>query len=223
MEDETTSENSGQGPAQESNQIPEVYILRSWKEYAGESLLIVFSVLLAIILTEYINNQHEKSDTKDLLNNIRTELKTNQQKEKEQYAYQQRVLKSIDSAINDPKIQAKIIANDEFHLKLIAPRGVLYRYLDDIAWEVAKNHNISSKISLNTISVLTHIYQDQVRIMKVEDEIAKIILSRDAQKQQNARETLILIRDNYKGWAVDRAPGLLYQYNKAIKLLSTDD
>ena len=39
----------------------EVYILRDIREYAGESMLIIFSVLLALVLTEYINNLHEKS------------------------------------------------------------------------------------------------------------------------------------------------------------------
>ncbi len=33
---------------------PEVYVLRDWKEYLGESFLIMFSVLLALFLTEYI-------------------------------------------------------------------------------------------------------------------------------------------------------------------------
>jgi hypothetical protein len=30
---------------------PHVYVLRDWKEYLGESALIIFSVLLALILT----------------------------------------------------------------------------------------------------------------------------------------------------------------------------
>jgi len=201
---------------------PQVYILRNWKEYAGESLLIIFSVLLALILTEFINNLHEKKETKDLLNNIRNELTINKQYEEEQYAYHQQVLITIDSAIKDPGFQKKIVSDDEFHLKLITPHGVLYRYLDDVAWDVAKNHNISSKISFKTIALLTHIYGDQARIMKVEDEIAKVILSREARKVENAHATLILIRDNYLGWAVDRAPGLLIQYNEAIKLLGEE-
>jgi hypothetical protein len=33
------------------------------------------------------------------------------------------------------------------------------------------------------------------------------------------RETLLLIRNNYKAWAVDRAPGLLQRYKDVISLL----
>jgi hypothetical protein len=223
MEEEITAGNEPQdNPKPTIDKKPQVYILRDWKEYAGESFLIIFSVLLALILTEFINNLHEKHETKDLLDNIRRELKINRIFEKEQYAYHQQVLRSIDSALASPELQKKIVSNDEFHLQYIAPHGVLYRYLDDVAWEVAKSHNISSKVDIKTMYLLTYIYQDQARIMKVEDEVAKVFLSREAGKVENAHATLILIKNNYKGWAVDRAPGLLKQYDKAIKLLGEE-
>jgi hypothetical protein len=213
---------NSQHPEPHKKKIPEVYILRDWKEYAGESLLIVFSVVLALIVTEFFNNLHEKKETSDLLNNIRTELKLNKKFEAEQYAYHLKVLRSVDSVLADPELQKKVVSNDEFHLDQIAPKGVLYRYLNNAAWEVAKSHDVLSKLDLETIKTLVHIYQEQDRIMKSEDEIAKIILSADSRKPENTRRTLILIRDTYKGWAVDRAPGLLNQYDQAIKLLDEE-
>ena len=223
MEEETTAGDGIQdGLKPNTDQKPQVYILRDWKEYAGESLLIIFSVLLALVLTEYFNNLHEKRETNELLNNVRNELIINKRFEEEQYAYHQKVLRSIDTALASPEIQKKIVSNDEFHLQYIAPQGVLYRYLDDVAWEVAKSHNISSRVSLKTVSMLTYIYQDQARIMKSEDEIAKVFLSSESRKPENAHVTLILIRDNYKGWAVDRAPGLIKQYDEAIKVLGDE-
>jgi len=223
-EDTVPADNNKHNPSKLlSEQKPQVYVLRDWKEYAGESFLIIFSVLLALVLTEFINSLHEKNETKELLNNVRNELITNKRFEEEQYAYHQKVLRSIDSALENPEMQKKIVSTGEFHLQYIAPEGVLYRYLDDVAWEVAKSHNISSRVSLKTISMLTYIYQDQARIMKSEDEVAKVFLSSESRKPENVRVTLILIRDNYKGWAVDRAPGLLKQYDKAIKILGDEE
>jgi hypothetical protein len=219
MEEELPEEQDTASPKPEIEQIPEIYVLRGWKEYVGESLLIIFSVLLALILTEYFNYLHEKKDTGELITNIRNELITNRKLEVEQYAYQLKVLKAIDSAMASTEMQKKIVSNGEFHLNYIAPAGILYRVFDDAAWEVAKSHNISSKVDIKTIYMLTNIYTDQVRIMKVEDEVAKVIFSPESRKPENARTTLILIRDNYKGWAVDRANGLLYQYDQAIKAL----
>ena len=55
--------------------------------------LIIFSVLLALFLTEYFSNLHEKNQTKELLNNIKEELvKNNRKAEQEQYTYEKQVL-----------------------------------------------------------------------------------------------------------------------------------
>jgi len=32
----------------------------------------------------------------------------------------------------------------------------------------------------------------------------------------------MLMRDNYKGWAFDRAPGLIKQYQEAIDLMNSE-
>jgi hypothetical protein len=195
--------------------------LRDLREYLGESLLIIFSVFLALLVTEYINNLHEKSQTRELMENIKNELIKNKQMEQAQYAYQQTVIKRIDSAINDPALQHKIIANGEFHYEYIFSRGhgVLYGDLSKVAWEVAKSQNIFPKIDVKLVDQLTSIYDDQERIAKLEDKIASIFLSYESRNENNARQTLILMRDNYKGWAVDRAPGLILQYDAAIKAI----
>ena len=56
----------------------------------------------------------------------------------------------------------------------------------------------SPKIDFKTTSALTKIYEDQAKAMKVEDEVAKVFLSREAGKVENAHATLILIKNNYK-------------------------
>jgi hypothetical protein len=49
--------------------------------------------LLALVLTEFINAQHEKSQTREILRNIKEELVKNLKAGQEQYNYQQAVLK----------------------------------------------------------------------------------------------------------------------------------
>src|SRR5436305_15101048 len=99
--------------------VQHVFVLRDWKEYIGESGLIIFSVLLALILTEFINTQHEKSQTKELLSNIKDELVKNRYNEQEQYVYQQGVLRRIDSALNSSALQQKILAGNELDRKSV--------------------------------------------------------------------------------------------------------
>lgn len=199
--------------------IPEVLTVRDWKEYLGESILIIFSVLLALILTEYFTSLHEKQQTKEVVRQLKEELEKNKQAEQLQYAYQLQVLKNIDSALNNPAIAKQFIDSGAMNLKIIAPEGIKYRDLSDIAWQVAKQDNIVSKIDLDTYSLLTYIYVNQQLITNSEQEIAKVIFSWESRKSENRRTTLLLIRDNYHGWAVDRAQGLLDLYQQAIDKL----
>jgi hypothetical protein len=198
---------------------PHVIIVRDWKEYLGESLLIIFSVMLALIVTEFINKKREDQETKQLLNNIRTELISNKKAVEELNRYNLNVLKRIDSAKANPRFQKQLVDNGAFNLTLLAPEGILYRYLTDVAWQVAKEHDIISKLDLIDATLFNQIYGDQERIMKSEDEIAKVLFSWESRKSENVVTTLNLISDNYHGWAVDRVPGLLQEYQKAIDRL----
>jgi hypothetical protein len=199
---------------------PEVIVVRNWKEYLGESLLIVFSVALAIILTEIFTKIHEDRQTREIVHQLRQELISNNEDEEIQYQYHLQVLHNIDSALKDEKYRKTFIDSGNIHLTIIAPYGVMRKDLNDVAWQVAKENNIVSKLDLKTYSLLTDIYDNQQRIIKTEDEIGKILLSYESRKPENARITLILVRDNYHAWAVDRAPALLEKYKKAIDELS---
>jgi len=193
-----------------------VYPIRDWKEYLGESLMIVFSVLLALFLTEHINKLHEKENTKSLLRSISAELNHNRKFILEMQDYNLMVLSKIDSVLVDKKLQKKLVSKDEFHLEVIAPHGIQYRFLDNDAWAIGKNNNIISKIDIETISILTKVYENQDRIAKIEDEVAKVIFDRESRDPRQVRKTLILIKDIYHGWVVDRIPGLLSQIDSAI-------
>ena len=201
---------------------PEVVTIRTWKEYLGECLLIVFSVILALVVTEYINNLNEKRRTNEVLRELRDELAENKKMEEEQYAYQLQVLKNVDSALQHPEFAKKFI-NDSGEIDLtntIAPHGIMRHDLNDVAWQIAKQENIFSKVDISTYSLLNDIYNNQARITNSEDKIAQILLSFESRKPQNLRSTLILLRDSYHGWDVDRAPNLLRLYQEAIDKLS---
>jgi len=206
-------------PAPHKKELPEVITVRNFKEYVGEALLIIFSVLLALGVTELIDSWHEKQQAREVLHELREEIMHNKESEEIQYAYHIQVLKNIDSAMRNPAYAARVIDSGYFHLDSIAPHGVMYRDLSDVMWQIARQNNIFSKIDLSTYSLLTEIYDDQRRITGAEEKIGAVLLSWESRKIENRRTTLIIMRDNYKGWAVDRAPGLIGQYDKAIKAL----
>jgi hypothetical protein len=218
--EENATENIPVPSSKKRDERPEVIIVRNWKEYLGESLLIIFSVALAIILTEVFTKIHENQQTREVLHQLRQELIGNKQAEEDQYQYHLKIMKRIDSAMRTPSYAQKFINNSEVHLNVIIDSGVLRHDLNDVAWQAAKLNNVLSKIDFNTYILLTDIYDTQQRIAKSEDEIGKVLLSWDSRKPENIKTTLILMRDNYFAWEIERAPKLLKLYQKAIDELS---
>ena len=92
---------------------PEVIVVRNFKEYIGESLLIVFSVILALILTEVFNKIHDDQQKKEVLRQLRQELIDNKKSETEQYQYHLQVLKNIDSALHNTAFAQQFIHDGE--------------------------------------------------------------------------------------------------------------
>src|SRR6266478_3522141 len=88
-------------PVQKIKERPEVITVRNWKEYLGESLLIVFSVFLALFLTEKFTKLHEEHQTHQVLHQLRDEIISNKKAEEDQYQYHLQVIKRIDLALND--------------------------------------------------------------------------------------------------------------------------
>ena len=105
---------------------------------------------------------------------------------------------------------------------MIAPAGILYRYPAKEAWTIAKNNDIMSKLDIETVSLLTLVYEDLDRINKVEEDAAKVILDRASRDSNQTHTTLVLIKDIYHGWAVDRIPGLLTEIDIVIKKIKVE-
>jgi hypothetical protein len=200
--------------------LPEVITIRNAKEYLGESLLIIFSVVLALLLTELFNKIHENNRAAEILQQLRQELGDNKKSEEIQYAYHLQVLKNIDSALKHPAFARQFIDSGVLNLKSIAPEGIRRVDLKDAAWQVAKENNVLQRLDLDTYSLLSDIYDQQQHITRSEDEIAKVLLSWQSRQPENLRTALILTSDNYHGWAVDRVPSLLIKYQQAVGKLS---
>jgi hypothetical protein len=200
--------------------VPVVSVKRGLKDYLAECLLIVFSVILALVLTEFINNLNDRKNTSEILHELKDELIENKKNEEAQYAYHVQALKKIDSALKDPLFAKQFIVNGEINLNIIAPHGVIFQDLNDVAWQIAKQNNIVSKIDISTYGLLNTIYNNQARITNSEDKIGQILLSYESRKPENLRTTLILFSDSYRAWDVDRAPRLIENYQKAIEILN---
>ncbi len=200
--------------------LTEVVTIRTWKEYLGECLLIVFSVILALGLTEYFNNLHDKNKANEILRQLRLELISNKQDAQEQYNYHLQVFKLIDSAKANPDFAKKFLDSGKLHFSVIMPKGATLHDLKDEAWQLAKQNDVISKVDYNTYSLLAGTYSNQAKMLNLEPSLEKILISYDSRKTENLQTTLTLIHDALYGWVVQRTPFLLKDYQEAIDKLS---
>jgi hypothetical protein len=201
-------------------ELPEVSVVRNWKEYLGECALIVFSVLLALGLTEYFNNLHEKSEAKETLHQLKDELINNKQNAALQYAYHLKVFKNIDSAKKNPAYAKKFLdSSGNLHLDVLMPHGALFRDMNEVAWQQAKQDNVFKYMDIQTYSILTDAYDNQERFLNLEPSLAGLLISYESRKPENLQVTLTLIHDALFAWIVQRTPSLLEKYQRAIDRL----
>jgi hypothetical protein len=207
-------------PARKKKHHPVVVIERDWKEYLGECLLIVFSVALAIGITEYLTSLHEKNEANEILHQLKEELISNKKDVEDQYAYHQQVFKYIDSAKTNTDFAKKFLDSGKIHFGVIFTQGVLVHDLKDVAWQEAKQADIFSKIDFETYSLLNDVYTNQGKILNLEPSMEKILISFESRKQENLQTTLTLIHDAIYGWSTQRSPWLINNYQKAIDKLA---
>ena len=199
---------------------PTVTVERGWKDYMGECLLIVFSVLLALGLTEYFNGLHEKKQAYEILRQLKEELISNKKEAAEQYAYHLQVFKRIDSAKNNPVFAKQFLDSGKVHLAVLMPEGALYKDLNEVAWQQAKQNDVFKYLDFSTYSLLTDIYNNQERYLNLEPSLANLLVNYQSRDAANIQTTLTLIHDVLFAWIVERTPRLINQYQKAINILS---
>lgn len=190
------------------------------KRYFIEGFLIVFSVLLALFLNEIRNNWQEDRQTKELINNVRAEILQNKATVRAHYDYLTVVIHNIDSALLNENYKAELFEYGFFNLIAVAPEGVFNAgFINDVAWEIARSNNISSKVEFETMYLLTEIYKQQNMVNKGYETVSEFLNDRNTQKTENTDETLNLIKWAYRGLSYDRMPSLLISYDQALEKL----
>ena len=166
----------------------------SFKEYFIQTILIIFSVLLALFLNEYRNDLRSKKELDKILNNVLLEIETNKQIVDEVIPYHIEAIQVIDSAIEHEEFRQSLKSEYGLNFFKIAPRGVLQNFVNHTAWETAKMSASFSELDPHTMQKLTMIYDQQELTFTPVYKIMDMIYSRDFQDNDKIKENLLLIR-----------------------------
>jgi hypothetical protein len=163
-----------------------------------ESILIIFSVLLALFLNEYRGQLKENQQKELAMKMVKIELKSNLEILNEWRPYHEKVLKNLNEALNSNSINSTLFTENGVFTWSLMPNGVVQRVIDNGSWQTLKSSSISSTIEFNTMFTLSELYKHQAQgVESTLNRILKIISARESLEQKNQRSTIILLRNTF--------------------------
>lgn len=191
-------------------------------EYLIQVLLIVFSVVLALALTEYINSLKTKKELNLMLKNIEEELRTNREIVEELIPYHENVLIKLKTSYSEPQKLDSIKASDDINFFNFAPKGIQQKLINKTAWETAKLSGLIHEIKNERLQLLAKTYEQQEITFTPSDKIQEIVASRDFLDNSKAKENLILLYWQFNE-LIGRESALKRHYDKVLKELEDEN
>lgn len=188
------------------------------KKIIRESIVIIFSVFLALFANEWRNNVKEDEQTQVILDNIKSEMKNNERVAENAMSYHRTVLDNIDSLKNSETLEKDLFNGYYFEDFKFAPKGIMRQGFNDIAWVVAKEERLATRISFQQSEALYEAYNQQSTIEETINRILHILYERSTHRAESTRENIVLM-DVLFDELVWQEEQLLRNYKRVWKVL----
>lgn len=186
-------------------------------------ILIVFSVVLGIYLSERIEEGKKRKESEELLAKIKSEVKDNIQLLEKWAPYHQKIYKNLDSLSKDSAFVAEFIKDKYvFFERLLSEGTFMARSPVNDAWDIAKSHPLIVNIDYDKLLILSRVYNQQALTFEPMFELFDLFNSKDVNLEKDAQTNLKLIRDRI--WdLVARERQLMGFYRQAEEILDLND
>jgi hypothetical protein len=185
-------------------------------KYFGQVLLIVFSVVLGLYLSERIEDKKNERNAQELFLKINSELNTNKQLLDYWVPYHKEIVNKLDSLSIDNNFIENFI-NDKSAIYEAFSRGTI---MSDIpsndAWDIAKSHPLIVNMDYDKLLILSKIYNQQKFTYESISEIIELMISPEFNSKDQAKQNVQLFRDKLNE-VYGREIQLLNYYNQAEK------
>jgi len=181
-------------------------------------VLIVFSVVLGLYLSERIEDRKNEKEATKLLSKIKLELNENKKLLDYWVPYHGEMVKNLDS-ISTNEIFIKNFIEDHSALYKIFTRGTIMSDTPaNDAWDIAKSHPLIVNFEYDELLILSKIYKQQETTYQSFPKMIELLISPDLNKRENARSNLQLFKNQLQDIA-SRELQLLNYYNQAEVIL----
>lgn len=193
------------------------------KQIVTQFILIVFSVVLGLYLSERIEEGKKRRESNELLRTIKSEVNDNIRLLEDWVPYHQEMKKNLDSLSKDAAFIEEFINNKYIFFEKLFYRGSFMKmFPTNDAWDIAKSHPLIVNIDYDKLIILSRIYSQQANTFEPGFEMFDLLNSKDVNSQEDAKLNLELI-SNYMRELVAREVDLIYFYKKGEKILDLKD
>ncbi|MEM6631799.1 MAG: hypothetical protein AAF694_19140 [Bacteroidota bacterium] len=195
----------------------------SVEQIVTQCILIVFSVVLGIYLSERIEERKKKREAAVLLTKIKSELKDNISLLNEWVPYHQQINNHLDSLSEEPVFIEEFITNKYILLeKLLTKGSFMGRMPASDAWDIAKSHPLIVNIDYDKLLILSRIYNQQELTFEPGLEMFNLFNSKDVNIRKDAKPNLELMLSRINELTA-RERQLMYYYQQAEEILNLQD
>lgn len=182
-------------------------------------ILIVFSVVLGLYLSERIEDKKNEKEATKLLSKIKSELRENKKILDYWVPYHEEKVKMIDS-LSKSDIFIESFVNDKFNLYKIFDRGTIMAEMPaNDAWDIAKSHPLIVNFEYDELLILSKIYRQQKSTYESFPRFIELLLSPDLNTKENARPNLQLFKNQLQD-ITSRELQLVRYYKDAEQILA---
>ncbi|MBW1297905.1 hypothetical protein [Aquimarina litoralis] len=181
-------------------------------------ILIVFSVVLGLYLSERIEDKKNEKEATKLLSKIKSELVENKKLLDYWVPYHKEMIKSLDSLSGDQVFIKNFIKDKATLYKVFTRNTIMGETPANDAWDIAKSHPLIVNFEYDELLILSKIYKQQGTTYESFPRMIDLLLSADLNAKENARANLELFKNQLQD-ITSREFQLISYYNQAETIL----
>jgi len=164
------------------------------KKIVGESAVIIFSVFLALFANEWRNKVNEDNQTQIILSNIKAELRDNERIAKNAISYHQSVFDHINNLEWSDSLENALFNGYFFDDFKLAPKGIMRESFNDIAWIVAQEERLATRISFQESEAIYEAYNQQETVDHTINRIINLLFDRTTHQKASIKSNVVMLQ-----------------------------
>jgi len=164
-------------------------------KYLGQIILIVFSVVLGLYLSERIEDRKNEKDANKLFSKIKSELNQNREILDYWVPYHLEIIKSVDSLSKDKDFVENFIKDKSLIYEAFTRGTIMKDIPSSDAWDIAKSHPLIVNLDYDKLLILSKIYNQQELTYESTPKIIDLIVSSEFNAKESAKSNLQLLGD----------------------------